>query len=515
MKNLKWLIALFSVLLAGCSTQQDTFRVGMEANYAPYNWTQPNQEKGTAPIEDGGYAGGYDVAIAQKVADALGKKLVVVKLDWDGLIPSLQTDKIDAIVAGMSPTEERKLEIDFTDKYYSSTFVLVTRTDSPFASGKQLADFKGARVTGQLGTLHYDLIDQIDGVVKEEAMSDFSAMRVALESGKIDAYIAEKTTAQDVSNVNPLLKMIEFSKEAGFQASEDQISVSIGLKKNSPLTAKINDVLATISESERETLMNQAIRGPQEQVQKTFFQQMWDVFYLNAPQLMDGALKTLTISLIGTIVGLGIGLLIGLIRTIPTHKGKLQQIVTKIINGLLTVYIEIFRGTPMIVQAMVVFYGSTLLFGIDLDKMLAALLIVSVNTGAYMSEVVRGGIVSIDKGQFEAARAIGMSHVDTMRYIVMPQVMKNILPATGNEFVINIKDTSVLNVIGVTELYFVTRSIAATNYQFFQTFLVTCIFYFVMTFTVTRLLRWVEKLLTGKSEYVLASGQNQVKAIEE
>lgn len=515
MKFLKSLVLLISIFLVGCTTQKDEFRVGMEANYAPYNWTQPNQEEGTAPIEDGGYAGGYDVSIAQKIADQLGKKLVVVKLDWDGLIPSLQAGKIDAIVAGMSPTEERRQEIDFSNNYYTAAFVLVTRKDSSYSQAKTLNDFKGAKITGQLGTLHYDLIDQINGVVKEEAMSDFSAMRVALESGKIDAYIAEKTTAIDVSNANDMFKMITFEQGQGFDVSPEQASVAIGVKKDSPLTEKINGVLGTISEDERKELMDKAIRGNVSEIPKNFFSQMWQVFQLNAPQLFEGAFKTLTISLIGTIIGLFIGLIIGIIRTMPQSTHKVKRFCYKILNGLLSVYIEVFRGTPMIVQAMVVYYGSSLMFGFDLDKTVAALLIVSVNTGAYMSEVVRGGIVSIDKGQFEAARAIGMSHIDMMKYIIMPQVMKNILPATGNEFVINIKDTSVLNVIGVTELYFVTRSIASTNYQFFQTFLVTCIFYFVMTFTVTRLLRFAEKKLRGKSEYVLASGQNQVESIKE
>ena len=123
-------------------------------------------------------------------------------------------------------------------------------------------------------------------------------------------------------------------------------------------------------------------------------------------------------------------------------------------------YIEFFRGTPMIVQAMVIYYGSALAFGIDMDRTTAAIFIVSINTGAYMAEIVRGGVISIEKGQFEAAQAIGMNHIQTMWNVVLPQVIRNILPATGNQFIINIKDTSVLNVIGVTELYFQTKTVA-------------------------------------------------------
>ncbi|MBF0781142.1 MULTISPECIES: ABC transporter substrate-binding protein/permease [unclassified Granulicatella] len=519
----KWLfglVACLMVILGACQTQtaqtEQVFRVGMEANYAPYNWTQTQSGKDTAPIENTGeFAGGYDVAIAQKIADKLGKKLVIVKTEWDGLIPSLQAGKIDAIIAGMSPTAERKQEIDFTDSYYMSTLVLVIRKDGAYANAHSLKDFSGARVTGQLGTLHYDLLDQMKTASKQEAMSDFSAMRVALESGKIDAYISEKSTAIDVVGANNQLKMIEFKDNNGFVVSEEDVATSIGLPKNSELTEKINTILKQISPSEREDLMKQAIRGETTQESQHFFMDMWIVLKKNWPQLVDGATKTLYISLIGTIIGLFIGLCIGIIRTIPRPKEKGKNLVLSLVNGLLSVYIEIFRGTPMIVQAMVVYYGSALLFGFDMDRLVAALLIVSINTGAYMSEVVRGGIISIDKGQFEAAQAIGMTHLQTMRYVVLPQVLKNILPATGNEFVINIKDTSVLNVIGVTELFFVTRSIAGRNYQFFQTFLVTCVFYFVMTFTVTRLLRFIEKRLSGKSTDNLASGQMQVAEIKE
>lgn len=517
MKKYLGLLALFVLSACGMqSTNDEVLRVGMEANYAPYNWTQTEGGPGTAPIENGGeFAGGYDVAIAQKIADALGRKLVVVKMEWDGLIPSLQSGKIDAIVAGMSPTDERKQEIDFSDSYYESEFVMVVKKDGKYANSKSIQEFVDARVTGQLGTLHYDLIDQMQGIQKQEAMSDFSAMRVALESGKIDAYISEKTSALDVSAANNQLLMLTFEEGEGFEVTPADISVAIGLAKNSELTPKVNEVLAKISNEERETLMNSAIRGETVAPETSFFGQMWSVLTNNWKQLVQGAGKTLFISLVGTTIGLVIGLVIGIIKTIPASKNVVKNGVQKIVSVLLDIYIEVFRGTPMIVQSMVVFYGSALLFGFDMDRFAAALLIVSINTGAYMSEVVRGGIVSIDKGQFEASQAIGMTHVQTMRHVVLPQVLKNILPATGNEFVINIKDTSVLNVIGVTELYFVTRSIAATNYQFFQTFLVTCVFYFVMTFTVTRLLRFIEKQLSGKSTYTLVSGQMQVTKIKE
>jgi putative lysine transport system permease protein len=235
----------------------------------------------------------------------------------------------------------------------------------------------------------------------------------------------------------------------------------------------------------------------------------------NGPMFIRGAGVTLLISMVGTILGSIIGLLVGVIRTIPVPERGVKKCVLKVINFILSVYIEFFRGTPMIVQAMVIYYGSALAFGININKMVAAVFIVSINTGAYMSEIVRGGIVSIDKGQFEAAHAIGMTHVQTMMNVVLPQVIRNILPATGNEFVINIKDTSVLNVISVTELYFQTKSIAGNNFRYFESFFVACIIYFVMTFTVTRILRFIERKIDGPDNYIMAANQMQVEKPED
>lgn len=233
------------------------------------------------------------------------------------------------------------------------------------------------------------------------------------------------------------------------------------------------------------------------------------------PMFLRGAGLTFYISIIGTIIGTVIGLAVGVIRTIPMPNGGIKRILLKIVNGILSAYIAFFRGTPMIVQAMVIYYGSAQALHIDLDLTVAAIFIVSINTGAYMSEIVRGGIVSIDKGQFEAASSIGMSHFSTMIHVILPQVIRNILPATGNEFVINIKDTSVLNVISVNELFFQTKSVAGNNFRYFESYFVACILYFIMTYTVTRILRFIEKKLDGPDNYILLGNQMQVERAED
>lgn len=222
------------------------------------------------------------------------------------------------------------------------------------------------------------------------------------------------------------------------------------------------------------------------------------------PQLLSGIGNTLLISLTGTLVGLVIGLLTGVLRTAPLSRHTWLRVIHQCANAIISVYVEIFRGTPMMVQAMVIYWGYAFATnGRTLPLIPSGILIVSINTGAYMAEIVRGGIISIDRGQFEGAMSIGMSHIQTMTRIIIPQVMRNILPSVSNEFVTNIKDTSVLNVIGVTELYYFAGIIKRQNFQTFQTYLVVCVLYFIMTFTVTRLLRLLEKKLDGKEHYAL------------
>ena len=240
-------------------------------------------------------------------------------------------------------------------------------------------------------------------------------------------------------------------------------------------------------------------------------QKIINILNQNALGFFAGALTTMEVALLGTIFGSVIGLLIGVVKTIPVKKTDLpvKRVFMKIINSLLTIYIEIFRGTPMIIQAVVIYYGTAQWFGIQMDYLFAGIFIVSINTGAYMSEIVRGGINSIDKGQFEAAHAVGMSHGQTMFNIILPQTIRNILPATSNEFVINIKDTAVLNVIGLSELFFKTKGIWSQNYLFYQTALIACAIYFVLTYTTTRLLRLIESKLKGSESYTVLGSREK------
>lgn len=220
-----------------------------------------------------------------------------------------------------------------------------------------------------------------------------------------------------------------------------------------------------------------------------------------------GAKNTLIISLIGTLFGCLIGFGVGIVQTIPVGKDDpaAKKILLKVVNFILKLYVEVFRGTPMIVQSVFIYYGAIMLFDIKMNIMFAGLFIVSINTGAYMAETVRGGILSIDPGQTEGAKAIGMNHLQTMLSVILPQAFRNIIPQIGNNLIINIKDTSVLSVISVTDLFFQHKSAAGALYCYFESATITMIIYLTMTVTASFLLRLLENKLDGDDNYDLAT----------
>ena len=242
---------------------------------------------------------------------------------------------------------------------------------------------------------------------------------------------------------------------------------------------------------------------------RTFFE--WIALYwVNYwPLFLRGTSITLLLAVTGTIIGFIIGLIVSIIRFIPVHPTDsiIKRILLKIVKGILVVYIEVFRATPMIVQAMIIFYGAWGI-GIPLHEIFAGLFIISINTGAYMAEIVRGGFISIDKGQTEGAQSVGMTHWQTMIHVIIPQAVRNIMPSIGNEFIINIKDSAVLSVISVSELFFMTKSAAGTYLNYYPAFVIACVIYFVLTFGVTRILTRFEKKMDGPSSYTLSEITN-------
>ena len=232
---------------------------------------------------------------------------------------------------------------------------------------------------------------------------------------------------------------------------------------------------------------------------------LWQTY---KPMYMNGIWSTLGLALIATVIGCLIGLICGILNTIPYGKNDPapKRFLLKLIRVLVRVYVEVFRGTPMVLQAVFIFYGlpyftdNAMRFG---SVWAAAILIVSINTGAYMAESVRGGIISIDPGQTEGAKAIGMTHFQTMVNVIMPQALRNIMPQIGNNFIINVKDTSVMFIISFTDLFAAHRYITGVNNMYFPSAAIEMLIYFAMTLTASLLLRWTEKWMDGSDSYEL------------
>ena len=221
---------------------------------------------------------------------------------------------------------------------------------------------------------------------------------------------------------------------------------------------------------------------------------------------LQGLWITLYISIVGTLVGFIVGYLVGIVQDIKINKDDniIKRILMRLLKIICLVYVEIFRGTPMIVQGMIVYYGL-LKAEVNITPVLAGIIVTVLNTGAYMAETVRGGINSVDKGQKEGAWSLGMSPMKTMLLVVLPQAFKNVVPEMVNTFLTNLKMTSVLNVIGVSELFLVAKTAGGTYYKYFEAYLVIAVIYFVLCFIFNRVFMALEKKLGNKSDYVLAT----------
>lgn len=266
MKKVVGLLVMFVIVLAGCSnTNENAFVVGSDCGYAPSNWTTNKENKSEyAVLIDGSktaYCDGYDVKVATEIAKELDKELVIKKISFDGLIPALQSGEIDAIVAGMSPTKERKQVISFSDAYFISNEVelIMVKKDSELANATTLQDFANKKVTAQVGTLQLDLIKQIPNVdTTAVPLESYNDLIQALKSDTIDGYVVDKSAGEAQENANPDFKVVKFSEGNTFVLDEGQTSVAIGMKKNDPNLEPINTFLKTINDATRQQWMDEA-----------------------------------------------------------------------------------------------------------------------------------------------------------------------------------------------------------------------------------------------------------------
>jgi His/Glu/Gln/Arg/opine family amino acid ABC transporter permease subunit len=438
--------------------------VGLSADYAPYEFH--------ADVDGKDQIVGFDISIAQKIADDLGVKLKIEELGFDALLGALKTGKIDLIISGMAPTPERLQEVNFSIPYMQVQQKVIVREDEK-NNFKSTKDFSGIKVGVQKQTTQEELAkNELIGSIPT-SLQKVPDIIMNLKNKKVDAAVLEGPVAEAYVDRDKNLTFADVTFEQG------EKEAAVAISKEAPvLTEKVNKSIKEIND-------NNLLDGYKKEAGKLMFTDdesflgKYGKFYIN------GAGYTIFLAFMGVLFGAILG---GLLALMKLSKSK-------ILRGLAIAYIEYVRGTPLLVQIFIVYFGTGVL-GLDLSKISAGCIALALNSGAYVAEIVRAGINAVNKGQLEAARSLGMNQTLAMRYIILPQAIKNILPALGNEFVTVIKESSVVSVIGVSELIFQAGNVQGASFKPFLPYLVVSLIYFVLTFTISRLLGVAERRMS-------------------
>lgn len=440
--------------------EKGVLTVGLSADYPPYEFHQTIDGKDKIV--------GFDVSIAEKIAKDLDVKLDIKEMNFDSLLGSLKTGKIDMIISGMSPTPERQKEVDFSDPYmFVQQRVVVRKADKEkFTS---VNDFNGVKVGVQKQTTQEELAqNELVGsdVVSLQKVPD---LLLNLSSNKVDAVVLEGPVAEAYLSQDKTLAMADIKFENGSKET------AIALPKGS--TALQEKVNASIKEIQDTGLLKEY----QKEANKLMFQD--GSFYEKyGNYFIKGTLITIALAAIGVLCGAVFGSLLALMKLAKTRWLRWPA----------SCYIEFVRGTPLLIQIFIVFFGTQII-GLDVSAFVSGCIALSLNSAAYVAEIIRAGISAVNKGQMEAARSLGMTQSASMRYIILPQAVKNILPALGNEFVTVIKESSIVSVIGVTELMFMTGVVQGASFKPFIPLVITSLIYFILTFSLSRLLGVAER----------------------
>lgn len=445
--------------------ERGELRVGLSADYAPMEFEHTVNGKTE-------YAG-VDIDLAKKIAKDNNLKLKIVNMSFDSLLGALKTGKIDIIISGMTSTPERKKQVDFSDSYMMTKNIMLVKKDK-VNEYKDIKDFNNKKVGAQKGTEQEKIAQTEIENASITSLSRLPDVILALKSGKVEGAVVEKPVAEAYLKQNPKLGI------SNVKFNEEEKDTVIAVPKDSPkLLSQINK---TIKEVKDKGLIDKYMTNAANAMNDdSGFISKYGSFFLKGIKI------TILISLIGVSLGSILGAFVALM--------KLSKI--KIISWIASIYIEILRGTPMLVQVFIVFFGITAALGLDISALVCGTIALVINSSAYIAEIIRAGINAVDKGQMEAARSLGLNYRQTMKSVIMPQAIKNILPALGNEFVTLIKESSIVSTIGVGEIMFNAQVVQGISFDPFTPLLVAAALYFVLTFVLTRIMNMIEGRLNA------------------
>ncbi|HHO5552012.1 TPA: ABC transporter permease subunit [Staphylococcus aureus] len=445
--------------------ERGELRVGLSADYAPMEFEHTVNGKTE-------YAG-VDIDLAKKIAKDNNLKLKIVNMSFDSLLGALKTGKIDIIISGMTSTPERKKQVDFSDSYMMTKNIMLVKKDK-VNEYKDIKDFNNKKVGAQKGTEQEKIAQTEIENASITSLSRLPDVILALKSGKVEGAVVEKPVAEAYLKQNPKLGI------SNVKFNEEEKDTVIAVPKDSPkLLSQINK---TIKEVKDKGLIDKYMTNAANAMNDdSGFISKYGSFFLKGIKI------TILISLIGVALGSILGAFVALM--------KLSKI--KIISWIASIYIEILRGTPMLVQVFIVFFGITAALGLDISALVCGTIALVINSSAYIAEIIRAGINAVDKGQMEAARSLGLNYRQTMKSVIMPQAIKNILPALGNEFVTLIKESSIVSTIGVGEIMFNAQVVQGISFDPFTPLIMAAALYFVLTFVLTRIMNMIEGRLNA------------------
>ena len=470
----KIVMLLLSVILlmTGCKKEKEKLILATEAGFAPYEYYE------------NGKIVGIDIDIAQEIANALDMELEIKDVYFDSIINEVKTSKSDFGAAGISYTEERAKEVDFSIDYMDSKQVVIVKKDSFITSP---VDLDSERIAVQLGSVADSYITENMPNITLIREKKFLAAIQDLIDNKVDCVVMDEIPAKELINDNMVIL-------------DDALTIDhygiIVKKGNKELLNKINDTITNLKENgkiDEFMLIHTGLKERQEDIKvsdidivnKFYYSIIYDGRY---KYIFEGLLNTILIALGAVVLGVILGTIFALIRNIHDSRGKL-----KVLNFLAKTYITVIRGTPSILQLMIIYY--VIFKTSNINIVLVGIIAFGINSGAYVAEIIRAGINSVSIGQKEAGYALGLHYGQVMRYIVIPNAIKNILPALGNEFITLVKETSVGAYIGIVELTKASDIIASRTYDYFFPLIIIAMIYLCITLVLTKVFANIERKL--------------------
>ena len=440
----------------------ETYVIGTDTTFAPFEYR-----------EDGELTG-IDMDLIRDIAANQGFNVEIKSLGFDAALQALQSNQVDGVIAGMSITDERKLVFDFSDPYFDSGVQMAVAETNTEITG--YADLAGETVVAKRGsegeTFANSIKNEYGFTVK--ALADSATMYDDVKAGNSVAVFDDYPVLAYGINQNNGLKSVT-EKEQG-----SSYGFAVNKGQNPELLAAFNTGLAELkSNGDYQSILDKYLEQPAPVAASGFFGLLSD----SLPALMKGLGLTLLATGLSILIALVLGVLFGFFKVSES----------RVLRGLASIYVSIFRGTPLLVQAFFFYFGLPQLTGQSIDVLTAGVLTLSLNAGAYMTEIVRGGIQSVDPGQTEAGRSLGLGYVTTMRRVVLPQAVKIMTPSFINQFVMTLKDTSLLAVIGFAELTYQGQQIYAANFRTGETLLIVAALYFIVINLLTMLSNKLDK----------------------